>query len=89
MMASSTTFLDVTSRRALFALTFLMSQFFATLAFACSFHIALPELSIGDRIIDASNIVLARENRDRPFTFEPVISLKGDAAGSGDPSFGG
>lgn len=80
MMTLSTTFPYAIGRWSLLALAFSVSQFLTALALACSFHIALPELSIGDRIIDASHIVLARENRDRPFTFEPVISLKGDAA---------
>ncbi|MEM7462825.1 MAG: hypothetical protein AAF362_09080 [Pseudomonadota bacterium] len=57
----------------------ILAQLFAAPAIACSFHVNLPELSVGDRIIQASHIVLAREDRDKPFTFDPVISLKGDS----------
>ncbi len=65
--------------RTFFAPALILAQLFTAPAIACSFHVNLPDLSVGDRIIQASHIVLAREDQDKPFTFDPVISLKGDA----------
>ena len=63
-----------------FGLGMLFLQLITVVAFACSFHIALPELSIGDRVIESSNVILARENPDKPFSFHPVDSLKGETS---------
>ena len=44
----------------------------------CTLCIALPEKSAADYLIDSSCVVLAREDRDQPFSFAPVEVLKGD-----------
>ncbi|MGI9402025.1 MAG: hypothetical protein ACR2O0_12275 [Rhizobiaceae bacterium] len=75
----------LTIRTLIFAAVLLPVQLIAALALACAFHVNLPEFSIGDRIINASHIVLAREDSQKPFTFSPDVMLKGDYIGQEIP----
>lgn len=49
----------------------------AGVATACAFHIALPEATIVDRLLETENVVLARPDQDDPFRFTAVAALEG------------
>ena len=56
--------------------------FLAGPAAACLVCIEVPEHTLADRVLGATDVVLARPDPDQPFTFAPVATLKGDGAGS-------
>lgn len=49
---------------------------------ACMICIPVPERTAADRLIESETVVLAREDDDRPFAYEPVEVLKGTYDGA-------
>jgi len=47
-------------------------------AAACLACITLPEKTITDRLLEADVVALAREDPARPFSYAPVVLLRGD-----------
>lgn len=50
-------------------------------AWACAFHVTLPEKRIGDYILESSVVVLARENPAKHWSYKAIATLKGEGIG--------
>ena len=48
-------------------------------ALACGVCVEKPEKTVSDRILNADTVVIAREDRDQPYSFAPVTFLAGAA----------
>ena len=73
--------------RAVVAGCALFASLFVTPVPACTVCVPYPELSLADRIIESTILVLAREDPNEPFSYAPVEVLKGQLDGSKLDSF--